>query len=80
MTMENGKMYAILFSGVLLIVRYREQTTTDYLFFTHLQYWCGHENYFSGGYCVKNGIEEIRQATDAERHTLFRHEVEKGDV
>lgn len=78
--METGKMYAIQFSGVLLIVRYSHQTNTDYHFFTHLKYWCGHESYYKGGYCVKYDIQEIRLATPAEKYSLFRFEVEKHDV
>jgi hypothetical protein len=78
--MESGKIYAIQYSGVLLIVRYKETNTREHHFFTHLHYWCGHENYHTGGYCGKSGIEEIRRATPAEKHALFRVEVAQGDV
>ena len=78
--MQVGKIYFISFSGVELVVRYKKSTTTEFYFFSHLQYWCGRENYHTAGYCVHSGIEMIREATNPEKHNLFRHEVEKGDV
>ncbi len=79
--MESGKMYFISYGGSSeLVGRYKESTTTDHLFFSHLHYWNGYENYHTGGYCVKLGIEQIREATQVEKHSLFRHEIEKGDI
>ena len=78
--MTNGKIYYISFSGTELIARYKESTVTDHMFFSHMHYWNGFEWYFTGGYCVRSGIKEIREASQAEKHNLFRHEVEKGDV
>ena len=78
--MQQGKMYYIAFSGVELVVRYKESTVTEHMFFSHLHYWNGRETYHSNGFCIHSGIEQIRQATQAEKHNLFRHEIEKGDV
>lgn len=78
--MKQGKIYYIAFSGVELICRYKDSNTTTYRFFSHLHYWHGFEQYHSDGHCVKSGIEKIREATQAEKHNLFRNEVEKGDV
>ena len=78
--MEVGKIYYISFSGVELVGRYQKSETTEHHFFSHLHYWNGYEKYYSGGYCVKSGIEVIREATQSEKHNLFRNEVAKGDV
>ena len=80
MTMQVGKIYFIVFSGVELVVRYKVSTVTEHHFFAYLHYWNGYESYYTGGYCIRSGIEEIREATQSEKHNLFRHEIEKGDV
>lgn len=79
-SMQNGKMYYIAFNGVKLIVRYSTTADRAHHFFSHLHYWEGFERYHTEGHCVISGIEEIREATPAEKHNLFRHEVAKNDV
>ena len=81
MEMKIGKIYYIKYiGGTELIVRYLESTTTEHKFFAHLHYWSGYERYHGRGYSLKAGIEQIRRATQPEKHNLFRNEVEKEDV
>ncbi|HEG44650.1 MAG TPA: hypothetical protein ENH94_11450 [Phycisphaerales bacterium] len=79
-SMQVGKMYSIAFNSVKLVVRYSATADRAHHFFSHLHYWNGFESYHTEGHCMVSGIEEIREATPAEKHTLFRHEVAKGDV
>ncbi len=79
--MQAGKIYFISYGGSSEVIgRYKDSDVCNYIFFSHLHYWNGYENYHSGGYCVRNGIIEIREATQSEKFNLFRFEVEKGDV
>lgn len=78
--MEVGKIYFISFgSSTQIVVRFKEEETTKYIFFDHLHYWNGHETFHNRSnlnFCVKNGIEEIREATLPEKHALLRFELE----
>ena len=78
--MQEGKIYFMSFGGSELICRFKNSECTTHHFFSHLHYWNGYENYHGGGYCVKSGIEQMREATQAEKHNLFRHELENKDV
>lgn len=79
--MQQGKIYYISYGGLVQVVgRYKDSDVCHHFFFSHLHYWNGYERYKSGGWCVKTGIEEIREATQAEKYNLFRNELEKGDV
>lgn len=81
MEMQTGKIYHISYGGGTdVVARFKESDCTVHNFFSHLHYWNGYENYYSKGHCVKDGIESIREASPAEKHNLFRHEVKKGDV
>ena len=75
--MKPAHIYYISFGGTSLIVRYKGESTCgcQHDFYSHLHYWNGYERYYGGGYCVHSGIEEIREATDAEKHTLIRFEI-----
>lgn len=78
--LEIGKIYFIQFGSQTQIVgRYKDELNTNYLFFDHLHYWNGYETFHKRGqqnYCVKSGIEEIREATLPEKHALIKFELE----
>ncbi len=78
--MEQGKIYFISFgSSTQLVVRYKSDDVCNYFFFDHLHYWNSFESFHSrghGNYCVKSGIEEIREATLPEKHALLKFELE----
>lgn len=80
----QGKIYFISFGhNTQLVVRYKESETTRHIFYDHLHYWNGHETFHSRGdsnYCVKSGIEEIREATKPEKHALLRFELENNCI
>lgn len=79
--MEIGNMYYIRYiGGTELIVRYLNSNATQHNFFTHIHYWNGYEKYRRNGWSLKSGIEEIRRATQPEKHNLFRNEIENEDV
>lgn len=79
--MEPGKMYYIAFGpNTCLVVRFKEEDTMNYHFYSHLHYWNQFEKFHSGGYCIKGGITEIRQATCPEKHHLFMEEIENDCV
>jgi len=50
------------------------------IFFSQLHYWNGYENYYDGGYCVRGGITEIREATKCEKYSLMRLEIETNTL
>mgnify|MGYP003453814658 FL=1 len=78
--MEQGKIYFISFgSSTQLVVRYKGDDVCNHLFYDHLHYWNGSETFHKRegvNYCVKNGIEEIREATLPEKHALLKFELE----
>ena len=82
--MELGKIYFIQFSSnVQLIVRYKDEDTCNYIFFDHIHYWNGAENFIhhsNMNYCVRSGIEILRPATLPEKHTLIKFELEHNCI
>lgn len=79
--MEDGKIYFISYGGTTLIARYKSDDVCDHLIYDYLHYWAGYENfYFNACRICKSGIQEIRRASDAEKHLLVRHEIEKGCI
>jgi hypothetical protein len=79
--MENGKIYYIAFgSNTQIVCRYKEDDSMNHFFYTHLHYWNGFETYRVKGHCCKSDITELRAASKSEKHNLFNHEVEYGDV
>ena len=75
--MQPGKMYYIRFGQTSIVGRYMGDDACNLKFFTLLHYWEGFQNFrHVNAYCVKHGIDEIRPASDAEKLTLFRHEIE----
>lgn len=82
--MEQGKIYFISFGGsTQLVVRYKGDDTCNYNFYDHLHYWNGFETFHKRdkvNYCVKHGIEEIREATLPEKHALLRFELEHNCI
>lgn len=74
--MVSGQIYFISFGGnTQLIVRYKDQDACNYNFFSCVHYWNSYESFNKSDYCVKHGIDQIREATKAEQYTLFRFEV-----
>lgn len=82
--MEQGKIYFISFgSSTQLIVRFKDSDACNYNFYDHLHYWNSFENFHNRtaqNYCVKHGIEEIREATLAEKHALLKFEIEHNCI
>lgn len=82
--LEIGKIYFISFgSQTQLVVRYKGSDACNHLFFDHLHYWNSYETFHKRdqqNYCVKNGIEEIREATLPEKHTLLKFELENNCI
>ena len=78
--MEQGKIYFISFgSSTQLVVRYKSDDVCNYIFYDHLHYWNSFETFHKRegvNYCVKNGIEEMREATLPEKHALIKFELE----
>lgn len=74
------KIYSITYAGTQLIARYRGDDVCKHLLYDYLHYWQGFETFYSGknnnNYCVKNGIDEIREATPAEKQALIKKELE----
>jgi len=76
--MENGKIYSIQFGeNVQLIVRFSHEDCCHLIFKSELHYWNGAKSLNGSGYCVKNGITEIRRASKSEKHSLVEIEIEK---
>ena len=82
--MEQGKIYFISFgSSTQLVVRYKGDDACNHIFYDHLHYWNSFETFYKReqvNYCVKNGIEEIREATLPEKHALIKFELEHNCI
>ncbi len=78
----QGKIYYIDYgSNTQIIGRYKDSETCKHNFYDLLHYWNGYENFrFNNQYCVKSGIENLREATKAEKHTLIRFEIENNCI
>lgn len=78
--MEQGKIYFISFgSSTQIVVRFKSEETCNYNFYDHIHYWNSFETFHNRehvNYCVKSGIEEIREATLPEKHALIKFELE----
>lgn len=82
--MQQGKIYFISFgSSTQLVVRYKDTDACNHFFYDHLHYWNSFETFHSReaiNYCVKSGIEEIREATLPEKHALIKFELENNCI
>lgn len=79
--LELGKIYHVSYSpNTQVLYRFKEKGTTQLYFFDHLHYWNGFESFNIGGYSVTSGIEELRPATQAEKMTLVRFEIEHNCI
>ncbi len=83
--MQQGKIYFISFgSQTQLVIRFHSEDACNYIFFDSIHYWNSFETFYKTGnqanYCVKNGIEEIREATLPEKHALIKFEIEHGCI
>ena len=75
-----GEIYYVSYGNTELICRIKEKGNhaVNMSYFTALHYWEGFENYKTNSYFVSSGIEELREATQAEKSALFRFELAKG--
>ena len=81
MEMEQGKIYWVSFGGTQILGRFKESDVCHHFFESYLHYWAGSEDFRKNQpYCVKNGIEEIRRATPAEKHALLKFEIEHETI
>lgn len=82
--LQQGKIYFISFGpNTQLVVRYKESDACNHKFYDHLHYWNGSETFHHGhsrNYCVQSGIQELREATLPEKHTLIRFELENNCI
>lgn len=80
--MEQGKIYFISYGGNTQIVgRFKESDTTQHIFYDLLHYWNGFESFRQNNpYCVYSGIDEIREASKAEKMSLIRFELENNCI
>ena len=76
--MQQGKIYYLDYGGNTQIIgRFKNDETTRYVFFDLLHYWNGFESFRQNEpYCIHNGIENIRCASDSEKMNLVRFEIE----
>ena len=83
-TLGVGKIYFISFgTQTQLVARYKSDDACNYFFFDHLHYWNSYETFYHGNqknYCVKSGIEEMREATLPEKHALLKFELENNCI
>ena len=75
---EQGKIYYLDYgSNTQIVGRYKDSDACNHNFYDLLHYWNGHESFKQNNeYCVKSGIENLRRATKAEKHSLIRYELE----
>jgi hypothetical protein len=82
--MEVGKIYFISFGqSTQIVVRYKGDDGPRHMFFDHLHYWNSFETFHNRdgtNYCVKAGIEELREATLPEKHALIKFELENNCI
>jgi len=82
--LEVAKYYYLNYGKqVEIVFRYKDNDACNISFFDYLHYWNGFETFHkigSGNYCVKNGIELIRKATQPEIMSLIRFEIENGCI
>lgn len=78
--MVNGKIYCIDYGGTQVIGRYKKSDTCYHYLYEELHYWSGFEAFHKEAYCVKAGIQSIREASPAEKHNLLRHAIEHNTI
>ena len=80
--LEQGKIYHVSYGGNTQVLgRFKESEFMDHIFYDLLHYWNGYESFRKDNQrCVKSGIEEIRPATQAEKMSLIRFEIEHNCI
>lgn len=78
--MMPGKIYYIDYGGTQVIGRYKSSDTCNHYLFEELHYWAGFEAFHKEPYCVKAGIQSIRDASAAEKHNLLRFAIEHQTI
>ena len=76
--LEQGKIYYLDYgSNTQIIGRYKDSDVCQHNFYDLIHYWNGFETFRSNNqYCVLSGIENLRRATKAEKHSLIKFEIE----
>lgn len=76
--MELGKIYYLDYgSNNQIVGRYLNDDGSQYIFFDLLHYWNGYETFQQNKpYCVRNGVEDMREASKSEKMNLIRFEIE----
>lgn len=80
--MQPGKIYYLSYGGTEIVGRYKGEDTCNYLFYDYLHQWAGFEQFHHGQglYCVRTGIEEIREATQTEKQSLLRFSIAHNSI
>lgn len=80
--MQQGKIYFISYGGTTLVGRYINSDACNHFFNEYLHNWAGYEDFRKGPnlYAVKSNIEEIREASDAEKQSLLRKAIEHNTI
>jgi len=80
--MIQGKIYYLDYgSNTQILGRYKDSDSTNHNFYDLLHYWNGYETFRKGKqFCCKSGIEQLREATKPEKHTLVRFEIENNCI
>ena len=78
--LKIGKIYMFDYGGTQVIGKFLKENCTQYDLFDCLHYWSGFENFRKNTYCVKHGIENIREASDSEKMNLIRFEIEHNCI
>lgn len=78
----QGKIYFLDYgSNTQILGRYKDSDFSNHNFYDLLHYWNGYETFRNGKqYCVKSGIEQLREATKPEKHCLVRFEIENNCI
>lgn len=77
--LKPNRIYAVTWSGPTLIVgRYKEESPMgccQHTFYDCLHYWNAHENFYKEQTVYLSNVEEIREASQAEKYLLVQYEI-----
>jgi len=78
----QGKIYFLDYgSNTQILGRYKDSDSINHNFYDLLHYWNGYETFRKDNqFCVTSGIEQLREATKPEKHTLVRFEIENNCI
>lgn len=80
--MVAGKIYYLNYGGTEIVGRFISEDATNYYFNEYLHQWAGRESFRHGNnnYCIKAGLQEIREATQTEKQALLRKAIEYNTI